>query len=60
MYICILQKFLSIGVEMLPRVEPIEEDLNALKALTGASMLCLTLMPWLLLADLQQQGSRCA
>jgi hypothetical protein len=34
MYVCILEKFQELGVEMLPRVEPIDESLEALKALT--------------------------
>lgn len=34
MYICILEKFQRIGVELLPRVEPIQEDVATLKALT--------------------------
>jgi hypothetical protein len=34
MYICILEKFQEIGVDMLPRVEPIEEGTSTLKALT--------------------------
>lgn len=34
MYICILEKFQEIGVDMLPRVEPIEESTATLRALT--------------------------
>ena len=34
MYICILEKFQEIGVQLLPAVEPIDESIEALKALT--------------------------
>lgn len=34
MYVCILDKFRSIGVNMLAQLGPIHEDMNALKALT--------------------------
>ncbi|KAI3427925.1 hypothetical protein D9Q98_006317 [Chlorella vulgaris] len=34
MYVCILEKFKGIGVDMLPRVEPIEESSATLQALT--------------------------
>jgi hypothetical protein len=34
MYVCILEKFQGLGVELLPRVEPIQESVAALKALT--------------------------
>lgn len=34
MYVCILEKFRSIGVNMLAQLGPIHEDMNALKALT--------------------------
>ncbi|KAL4420096.1 hypothetical protein ABPG77_000577 [Micractinium sp. CCAP 211/92] len=34
MYICILEKFQEIGVDMLPRVEPIEESSATLRSLT--------------------------
>lgn len=34
MYICILDKFRQIGVNMLPQLGPIHEDMDTLKALT--------------------------
>lgn len=34
MYVCILEKFKELGVDMLPRVEPIDENIETLKALT--------------------------
>jgi hypothetical protein len=34
LYICILERFQRIGVDLLPRVEPIQESATTLKALT--------------------------
>lgn len=34
MYICILERFQTLGVELLPQVAPIQESVAALKALT--------------------------
>ena len=38
MYVCILERFQEIGVNMLPALEPVEENVAMLKALTGGAV----------------------
>ena len=39
MYVCVLERFQRVGVRLLPALEPVEEDLATLGALTGEAFI---------------------